>query len=942
MLFQMNENILKKRLKFLMPISFLINAVISISLYSVMLQFIYEQRSPLKRYMYFYMGAVAIGIAISIFYDCLRVERGKFTPLGILYILKTGGAFVLVALVTYPFYLMEGSVTLFELFNLRFIMVTFWMNFAMSISYLFFLIWAKPLYESTGKKEYYLPMVYSILPPSMASVILIITILNGVHYRNSLNYYGNYNSIVNKEYISDAATSIYDEINKYVNIGKDVSYYLRNISRYGETFNEYGDFLSRYLYNRYGNERNINSFYIHLSDIEESRIVYNGLVYTNAQNLNIILSRDNNYSFRINTNESLNIPEVELNGTNQAVNIIRDSEYFYIYNPIIYNDNQIGFMALEVKSSIYTDLLNNYSNLNIFMADEDFNIDAYNKMDFLNAFQSVLNNPATSWELKDENNNNFLNNISDAKLILNENYNLYFVKYLLFDNIYIIGAWENIIPYKVNMHFRNTILISSVTIYLGLIVFMIILLIVIFIARRTYISAKKVTDTLSEGTGDLTVRLPIVNIDETGELVYSFNRFLDKIQSIIINIKENTYVLTGSVQNIRSSINIGVSDFESLNREFKNELVNSNKIAESSSNAARVSFIQRTRINSVNETIRQLLDNINEINEKMKLQSDAVNRTSTSVQQMMANIITVSQGSVKANTYSRIFDAEARDGGNISESVADSIQGIKDYSKQITNITQVIHNISEQTNLLAMNAAIEAAHAGEYGRGFTVVAEKIRKLAEDTANNSIIISELIEETIQSIEQTVSLVAKSAESSNKIMESSNMLTEVISSISTANEELDLGRRDILNNVSNLNSITKSVQELSIKQMQMSSIVSQNISGVDKLAEDVVNVVNNTESDVKVLLGSIENVAQLSNSTVDSMENMDKKIKELQYIFLQLYKLVISFKTEKTEEEIKAEIKKQNLLDKIRIKLEKRSKKHREKEIKKSQKEETNQL
>ena len=380
-----------------------------------------------------------------------------------------------------------------------------------------------------------------------------------------------------------------------------------------------------------------------------------------------------------------------------------------------------------------------------------------------------------------------------------------------------------------------------------------------------------------------------------------------------------------------------------LNKEFKEELINSNKIAESSASASRVSFMQRTRINAVNETIRQLLDNINEISEKMKSQSDAVNRTSVSVQQMMANIVTVSQGSTRANTYSKILDAEARDGGNISESVADSIQGIKDYSKQITNITQVIHNISEQTNLLAMNAAIEAAHAGDYGRGFTVVAEKIRKLAEDTANNSTVINDLIEETIQAIEQTVALVSKSAASSDKILESSVMLSDVISSISMANEELDVGRKDILNNVSNLNIITEAVQELSVRQMQMSSMVSQNIAGVDKLAEDVVNVVNNTENDVKVLLGSIENVAELSNTTVDSMESMDKKIKELQYIFLQLYKLVISFKTEKTEEELRTEIKKRSLVDKIRIKLEKRAKKEKAKKDKKKREEkEINQL
>ena len=545
--------------------------------------------------------------------------------------------------------------------------------------------------------------------------------------------------------------------------------------------------------------------------------------------------------------------------------------------------------------------------------------------------------------MKNEINDSYLNNILNSKVILDKNYNLNIVKYLLFDNLYIMGAWENIIPYKQNMTFRRTILTASITIYLGVIFFLVIVIALIIVFRKSIVSARKVSDALSEGAGDLTIRLPVINIDETGDLIHSFNRFLDKIQSIIINIKENTYVLTGNIQNIRSSINIGVSDFETLNKEFKEELINSNKIAESSASASRVSFMQRTRINAVNETIKQLLDNINEISEKMKSQSDAINRTSVSVQQMMANIVTVNQGSTRANTYSKILDAEARDGGNISESVADSIQGIKDYSKQITNITQVIHNISEQTNLLAMNAAIEAAHAGDYGRGFTVVAEKIRKLAEDTANNSTVINDLIEETIQAIEQTVALVSKSAASSDKILESSVMLSDVISSISMANEELDVGRKDILNNVSNLNIITEAVQELSVRQMQMSSMVSQNIAGVDKLAEDVVNVVNNTENDVKVLLGSIENVAELSNTTVDSMESMDKKIKELQYIFLQLYKLVISFKTEKTEEELRTEIKKRSLVDKIRIKLEKRAKKEKAKKDKKKREEkEINQL
>ena len=942
MIFQESENILLKRLKFLLPISFLVNGIITVSTYSFMLNYLYRQFTPIRKYSYFFIMIITFGVMTSIFFDCLKVERGKFIKLGFRYILKTLIAFILVGLVTYPIYIYDGTMTIFEVMNIRFVIVILFMNFAATISSLFFVLWSLPLYKATGRKEFHLSMAYIIAPPLLTAAIGVIAVVNGLHYRNAFEYYGQYNDIVDREYVSDASSKIYDAINEYVKLSENLSFYLGYLPRFGYNYNEYSSILTDYLRSRFGGYNDVNAFYVVFDDIRRSGINFEN-ENTALGNLNIFLSQNNDFNFVATTNASLNIPPADLEGKELFIDLVKDSLYFYIYTPITYNGNRIGYVAVEVRDSAYTRLFEEYMNINIFVVDKDYEVITYNRINLLGEFQSILNNPKTSSDLKNEINDSYLNNILNSKVILDKNYNLNIVKYLLFDNLYIMGAWENIIPYKQNMTFRRTILTASITIYLGVIFFLVIVITLIIVFRKSIVSARKVSDALSEGAGDLTIRLPVINIDETGDLIHSFNRFLDKIQSIITNIKENTYVLTGNIQNIRSSINIGVSDFETLNKEFKEELINSNKIAESSASASRVSFMQRTRINAVNETIRQLLDNINEISEKMKSQSDAVNRTSVSVQQMMANIVTVSQGSTRANTYSKILDAEARDGGNISESVADSIQGIKDYSKQITNITQVIHNISEQTNLLAMNAAIEAAHAGDYGRGFTVVAEKIRKLAEDTANNSTVINDLIEETIQAIEQTVALVSKSAASSDKILESSVMLSDVISSISMANEELDVGRKDILNNVSNLNIITEAVQELSVRQMQMSSMVSQNIAGVDKLAEDVVNVVNNTENDVKVLLGSIENVAELSNTTVDSMESMDKKIKELQYIFLQLYKLVISFKTEKTEEELRTEIKKRSLVDKIRIKLEKRAKKEKAKKDKKKREEkEINQL
>ncbi|MDA0072610.1 methyl-accepting chemotaxis protein [Brachyspira hyodysenteriae] len=941
MFFQVNEDRLKKRLKFYIPVAFLIMAAISVGSYSILLKTIYQQSSSLRGYVYIFILFLALFTAVSMFFDCLKVEKGKSIPLGKIYVVKSGIAVVLVAIVSYTVYILDGSITLFEILNIRLIMVIFLISIAMAVSSIFFNILVRPLYKKTGGKEYYLPMVYNFLPVSMATVIFIVTLINGMHYRSEIIYDRQYDMIVKKGYANDFINNISDSLAKYIGISDNIVAYMNILYRNNYTLNNYVDILSRYLSTRYANNNNISSVSMYLSDIENVNIDIN----TNGID-NLLINwryNDINNLAEIKTNSRPNMAgnytTKLLTETNSLIDITPNAETFYIYNPIILNNRNVGFVSLEVRSSVYLDVLSDNvfkSQLNIFLTDDTYNIKASNNPSLIGNTQRDLDNTAIGIEIKNSKYNNHKNGIIDVNVISIEDSNVLAIKYSLFNNLYIINVWEHSNAYQ-NQLFRNTIIKASVAIYLGLLAFLLVILALILSLRKTLVFAKNVSESLSEGEGDLTIRLPVISNNESGELVHSFNKFLDKVRNIIVSVKNNAYTLTGNIQNMRASISISISDFNTIYKEFETELTNSNKIAESSANAARVSFMQRTRFTAVNETVQLLLENINDINDKMKQQSEAVAKTSSSVQQMMANIVTVSHGATKANDYAKILYTEAQDGSNIGESVVDSIQSIKEYSKQITNITQVIHNIAEQTNLLAMNAAIEAAHAGEHGRGFTVVADKIRKLAEDTGENSKIINEIIEETTQAIDHTVSLAFKSSESMEKILEGSNTLADLIATISGANDELDIGRREILMNISNLNNITEDVQELSLKQMQMSSAVSQNISSVDKLAEDVVNVVNTAETEMKELVHSIENVANLSSTSSHNMETMDKRIKELQYIFLQLYKLVISFKTEKTEEDIEKEKKKTIAVDKKRMKLERKAEKERIREEKKRLKE-----
>ena len=138
MVFQVNEDRLKKRLKIYLPISFLIMSAISVGLYSILLKTIYELSNSLRGYIYLFITALALGIAISLFFDCLKIEKGKYIPLGIIYVVKSGAAVFFVAVLSYSIYIINGSITLFEIINIRLIMVIFLISMAMGVSSIFF------------------------------------------------------------------------------------------------------------------------------------------------------------------------------------------------------------------------------------------------------------------------------------------------------------------------------------------------------------------------------------------------------------------------------------------------------------------------------------------------------------------------------------------------------------------------------------------------------------------------------------------------------------------------------------------------------------------------------------------------------------------------------------------------------------------------------------
>jgi methyl-accepting chemotaxis protein len=312
---------------------------------------------------------------------------------------------------------------------------------------------------------------------------------------------------------------------------------------------------------------------------------------------------------------------------------------------------------------------------------------------------------------------------------------------------------------------------------------------------------------IAQGEGDLTKRLQVESRDELGELARWFNSFLDKLHSVVSQVA-----------------------------------MSAERLASASEEIAATTASMATSAES---------------------QKDQVHQVATAMQEMSATVHGVSENSTQAAVSARQAADTACQGGAIVEdsvtrmrAIADSVretgqkvQELGKRSDQIGRIVNVIDDIADQTNLLALNAAIEAARAGEQGRGFAVVADEVRKLAERTTKATREIAEMIEKVqgetraavermqagTQEVEQGVEATGRAGESLRRIIEQAEHVGEVIGQIATATTQQSSATEQAN---SSMDQIQKLVEE-SAQGAQQSARACEELS---KLAFELQNIVS----------------------------------------------------------------------------------------------------
>jgi methyl-accepting chemotaxis protein len=253
-----------------------------------------------------------------------------------------------------------------------------------------------------------------------------------------------------------------------------------------------------------------------------------------------------------------------------------------------------------------------------------------------------------------------------------------------------------------------------------------------------------------------------------------------------------------------------------------------------------------------------------------------VAQSSSAIEEMLANIQSVTQTLIKnGDNVQDLIDASEAGRSGLQEVAAD-IQEIARESEGLLEINAVMENIASQTNLLSMNAAIEAAHAGEAGKGFAVVADEIRKLAENSGAQSKTISTVLKKIKDSIDTITKSTNNVLNKFEAIDSGVRTVSEQEENIRSAMEEQGLGSKQILEAIGHLNEATQLVKGSSAEMLEGSKQVIQESKNLEMATQEITNGMNEMASGADQINVAVSRVNTISG---ENKENIDVLVREM---------------------------------------------------------------
>ncbi len=395
---------------------------------------------------------------------------------------------------------------------------------------------------------------------------------------------------------------------------------------------------------------------------------------------------------------------------------------------------------------------------------------------------------------------------------------------------------------------------------------LVLILLVIWLLVRSFLRPLKraahALSNVARGEGDLTHLLAVNSIDEIGQLSGHFNTFVTSLSRIIGAMKNSLETLKRSGQELSANMEQTGSAVYEINANIdsvKQQIIN-----------------QSAGVTEISSTIEEISRNIDSLNALIDRQGSSLEGSSASIEEMVANIQSVSRNVDSNLSQVQGLQRESEKGYGQLQEVTRVIQEVAQQSDGLLDANKVIQNISAKTNLLAMNAAIEAAHAGNAGRGFAVVADEIRKLAETSGAQSKTITQVLKSLKSLIDSVVHQVMEAGNSFETVRLSVHDVTRRQEEIRSSMEEQSSGSEQVLSSLEDLRNISHEVQAGSGEMATGSRAILEEMQHLMSITQEVQNSMEEMSRGTEEINSAVTSVISLTEENSRGIEGMEKDI------------------------------------------------------------------
>ena len=424
-------------------------------------------------------------------------------------------------------------------------------------------------------------------------------------------------------------------------------------------------------------------------------------------------------------------------------------------------------------------------------------------------------------------------------------------------------GWNIVIEAPVK-EFLDTINILRIGVIIAALVILLAALVIVSIFSRKLVKPiqNSVPVLQKIAHGDFTVRLPMIGNDEITDMFEYFNETIAKIGASIQQVGVNS----DTMEEIGSELSSNMTETASA----------VNQISANIDGVKQQAMTQAASVTETAATIEEIVRTIKQLNNSIETQAASVAQSSSSVEQMVANIASISQTLGKTDEAIQHLTAATGDGKATLVTSNTVTQKIAEESGSLMEASSVIQHIASQTNLLAMNAAIEAAHAGEAGKGFAVVADEIRKLAEESSAQGKTITATLK-TLGGEIETLSASSKTVEAKfNAIFTLAEQVKEMSARLTEAMREQENGSREVLTAIKSINTVTIEVQAGSEEMLKGGEGVAEEMQKLDGLTRVITESMNEMASGAVQINNAVQEVSEITQKNKGAIENLAQEV------------------------------------------------------------------